>query len=101
MDSRRVLEKLYATKGSLDVGRGNVNPRTVRSLLRRGLVFTWASGEYDPAGPFVHVAAKKNDVGGRYDGFVRTECSCDAGVLLLRCEACGATAHHTGPRSGQ
>lgn len=92
---RAVLEKLHSPGfPSLDVGgSGGVNPRTARRLLKDGYVFTWASGEFDPWGPYVHISAKRNDPGdGRWEGPVRTQCSCDAGVLAMKCEACGGAA---------
>ena len=88
-----MLAKLHTNRSMPIGGEGGVNPRTARALIARGYAFTWACGEFDPYGPFVHINAKRNDTGhGREDGFVRTLCSCNAGVLALKCELCGGAA---------
>lgn len=99
---QKVLAKLHeAGCRSLDVGgSGGVNPRTARALVRQGYAFTWASGEFDPWGPFVYICAKRNDTGtGKEDGFVRTSCTCNAGVLAMKCEKCGSNAVRVIPKS--
>lgn len=91
---RVLLRRLHTGPRSLDVGgEAGVDPRTARALVKRGYAFTWASGEFGPNGPHVSICAKRNDTGaGRVDGFVRTPCSCDAGVTAMRCDRCGAEA---------
>lgn len=88
--ARKTLEKLHRSSRSLSVGgRGGVNPRTARWLIEHGYVFSWAAGEFDPWGPFVYICAKRNhNEEGKADGFVRTSCSCNAGVFLMKCEIC-------------
>jgi hypothetical protein len=90
-----VLARLHAPGArSLDVGgEDGVRPSTARALIRHGYALSWATGEFELWGPFVHIAPKRNDTGtGKEDGFVRTTCSCDAGVLAMKCEKCGSEA---------
>lgn len=91
----KVLAVLQSESRSLPVGgEGGVNPRTARVLLRDGYIFTWATGEFDPLGPFTHIVHKRNRIKGGtdQDGLVRTECSCNAVVMDLKCEDCGGPA---------